>query len=464
MLFLLLFTALALCAVTAVCLPLFRGTPLVAERGYYDRVVYRDQLKEVDRDLARGVLSPVEADSARLEIQRRLLAVDVNGPDQNVRSQPSPSLAIVLGVLVLTGGAAIYLHFGSPSLPDAPFAGHAAQPADTTNGAPHLDMAQAAQRLEAKLQAEPNNADSWVLLARTESMLGNWPKASAAYSRALALGQKSADVYAGYGEMLVLAADGIIAPGAHEAFAHALAADPKNDVARYYLALADLQAGEDRRAIERWLSLAADIPEDSPMRDSIGRGVASAAKDAGIAVPELPKGMPAQPQPAEVQPGPNQQQMEGAAQQPPAQQKEMIRSMVAQLAARLKTQPNDLDGWLRLARSYGVLGETGKAVDAYEHAATLKPDDADIRLQEFHALIANVQPSEKLSPRAVEILHKVAAMAPEHPEVLWYLGVEAAQSGKPDAARADWTRLLSQLTPDGEDAKLVKTALDALPK
>ena len=230
MLFLLLFTAVALGAVTVVCLPLLRGVPAAVDRGYFDRVVYRDQLKEVDRDLARGVLSPAEADSARLEIQRRLLAVDVAAPGGKAWSAPSPRLAILIALLVLGGSVGLYLRFGAPSLPDAPFAGRFVERTDQTpaaDAAPHLDMRQAAQALEQKLHADPSNGDGWVLYARTESMLGDYQKAGVAYRQAISLGQKSPDVLAGYGEMLVLSADGIVPPAAHDTFTEVLAADPK---------------------------------------------------------------------------------------------------------------------------------------------------------------------------------------------------------------------------------------------
>ncbi len=469
MLFLLLFAVVALGAATAVCLPLLRGVPAAVDRGYFDRVVYRDQLKEVERDLARGVLSPTEADSARLEIQRRLLAVEVASPGSRTWSAPSPRLAGVVALLVLGGAVGLYWRFGAPSLPDAPFAGRLAQSteqAPAPDAAPHVDMRQAAEQLAQKLHADPTNAEGWVLYARTESMLGDWQKAGAAYRQAIGLGQKGPDVFAGYGEMLVLAADGIVPPAAHDTFTEALAADPKNDVARYYLALADEQAGEEQRAIDRWLALAADIPDDSPMRESIARGIAEAAKAGGMTAPALPKGTPPEPQQdaAEAPSGPNQDQMGAAAQMPEGARKEMIRGMVAQLAARLQTEPNDLEGWLRLGRSYAVLDEPDKSVDAFEHAARLKPDDAGIKLQEFQTLIAKLQPNDPLPPRAVELLRQVAAIAPDQPEALWYLGVQAARDGNADEARRDWTKLLGTLPADGDDAKLVKGALDTLPK
>ncbi len=264
--------------------------------------------------------------------------------------------------------------------------------------------------------------------------------------------------------MLVLQADGIVSPAAHDVFVETLGTDPKNDVARYYLALADEQAGEEQRAIDRWQALAADIADDSPMREAIARGVAEAAKAGHIAAPALPQGTPPQPQrdAADAEPGPNQEQMGAAAQMPEGERKQMIQSMVAQLATRLQTEPNDLEGWLRLGRSYAVLGESDKALDAFDHAAKLRPDDTSIKLQEFQTLIAKLQPSDALPERAVQLLRQVAAIAPDQPEALWYLGVQAARDGKPDEARRDWTKLLAALPPDGEDAKLVKSALDTL--
>ena len=349
MMFLLLFTAVALGAVTVVCLPLLRGVPMVEERGQYDRAVYRDQLKEVDRDVARGVLSPAEAGSARLEIQRRLLSVDRSAGGK-VWSEASPLLAATVAALVLAGAVGLYLHFGSPSLPDAPFNGRFAQQEGQAAHSQHTDMHQAAQELEQKLQANPSDATGWVLLARTESMLGDWQKATEAYRHAVGLGQNGPDVLAGYGEMQVLAAGGIVSPAAHAAFTAVLAADPKNEAARYYLAVADAQAGEDKRAIDRWLALAADLPEDSPMREAIARGVADAAKDGGIQAPALPKGAALAPEPETTgaQPGPTQDQMAGAAKMSDAQRTQMIQGMVAQLAAHLQQAPGDLDGWLQL--------------------------------------------------------------------------------------------------------------------
>jgi cytochrome c-type biogenesis protein CcmH len=459
MLFILVFAVVAAIAILAMSWPLLTGVVAPPERGQFDRAVYRDQLKELDRDIDRGVLSGAEAETTRLEIQRRLLGVDNTASARGIRFARSPGVAAAASLFVLIGGVALYLQLGTPLLPDAPYAAHstasAAQP-DTE----HRDIRVAAAKLAEKLQADPNNAEGWLLYARTESLLGDWEKAGDAYHHAISLGRTSPDVYAGLGEMLVLSMGGIVAPAAHDAFAKALAVAPQNDVARYYLALADAQAGEENRAIDGWMSLAADLPEDSPMREQIAKGIQQAAKDGGIAMPAMPKGVPEPP--ATVADAPSSDQMATAGQMTPARRAAMIRVMVTQLAAKLQTQPNDLEGWMELGRAYAVLGEIDKASDAYEHAARLKPGDIDVRLQAVGMLLGGLKASDPLPPVAVSLLKEVQSVSPNQPEALWYLGIVAAREGHPDVARADWTKLLAQMPPDGDDTQLVKDALAAL--
>ena len=464
MLFFLVFAALLLAVLAAVGMPLLSGATVLPERGQYDRAVYRDQLRELERDVARGVMSPAEASSARLEIQRRLLAVDSGKGRAAMNVTRSPYLAAAVSGFILVAGGGLYWLLGAPALPDAPFDQRPATQADMTSpggnaASPHLDMKAAAEKLEQKLHSDPSNGEGWVMYARTESMLGEWQKASNAYRIAIGLGQKSEDVYAGYGEMLVLGADGIVSPAAHDAFAAALAADAHNDVARYYLALADSQAGEVQKAIKAWLALAADIPDDSPMREAIAQRIADAAHAGGIEAPPLPKGTAPEAPAATQSGGPSSDQMDAAAQMPEADRAKMIDSMIAQLAARLQKDPNDLEGWMRLGRAYAVQGKTDQAVDAYEHAARLKPDDPSIKLQAVAALLAPLQASDPLPERAVTLLHEVAAIAPDAPEVLWYLGVVAVREGHIAEARQNWTKLLAALPEGGEDYKTVQAAL-----
>jgi cytochrome c-type biogenesis protein CcmH len=452
----------------AVGLPLLRRARSLPERGAFDRLVYRDQLREVERDVGRGVLNEAEASSARLEIQRRLLAVDATEGTRHKGSIRSPIMAVLASAFILLGGGAVYWRLGAPTLPDVPHADQAAaQPASPPSAQaptapPHVDMKVAAERLAQKLEADPSNAEGWELYARTVSMLGDWPKAKQAYQRALDLGRKSADTYAGYGEMLVLADEGIVSASARDAFVSALAVDPKGEVPRYYMALADSQAGDVREAIDAWLALAADIPDDSPMREEITRRVAEAARSGGLPAPALPKGRPAEA----VTPngtGPTEEQMAAAADMAPADREKMVAGMIAQLETKLQSAPDDLDGWLRLGRAYAVQGKDDKSADAFDHAIKLKPTDADIKLQAVGALLSRLQSSDPLPPRAITLLRQVASVSPDAPEVLWYLGVAAAREGRPSEARQDWTKLLTQLSQGGDDYKMVQAAIGQLP-
>jgi cytochrome c-type biogenesis protein CcmH len=469
MLLALVFAALLLAVLAVVVWPLLAGARAQPDRGQFDRAVYRDQLREVDRDVARGVLNAAEAGSARLEIQRRLLSTEAptGAPVRSVGRGLGMAAAVAVFVALVGGG--LYWQLGAPELPDAQVTARVnQQPRGETPGTaaadatppPHQDMKVAAERLEQKLRADPNNGEGWVLYARTESMLNDWQKAMDAYKRAIDLGQKGADVYSGYGEMLVLSAQGVVPPAAHEAFLKARALDPKDDVARFYLALADAQAGEVRKAIDAWLALAADVPDSSPMRQEIARRIADAAQSGGIPAPPLPKGLAEDP--AAAQPGPTPEQMAEAEKMTPAEREKLVGGMIAQLATRLQSEPNDLDGWLRLGRAYAVKGDAEKAGDAYDHALKLKPDDPAIKLQAATGMLAYLKPGDPLPPRAIGLLREVAKVQPDAPEVLWYLGVVAAREGHADEARQSWTRLLAGLPSNGEDYKMVQAALGQL--
>ena len=139
----------------------------------------------------------------------------------------------------------------------------------------------------------------------------------------------------------------------------------------------------------------------------------------------------------------------------------MIRGMVEGLAAKLKANPDDLEGWMKLGRAYGVLGETDKAADAYEHAQSLKPDDPEILIGEAQALMGDRGPETPIPDRAVALLKRAEAMEPGHPAALWYLGLASAQQKKFADATGYWQRLLDQL-PAGSQHDAVSAAIAAL--
>jgi cytochrome c-type biogenesis protein CcmH len=313
----------------------------------------------------------------------------------------------------------------------------ASRPADPEEA----QLREAMATLEQRVATEPRNGGAWLLLARTRAALGHWSTAAEAYRRAFALIPATAENRAAALETEVLAAGGTVSPAIAEGFEAVLAEEPDNPVARFYLAVAQAQAGRHADAINAFQEIAAELPDGNPIRTEAARRIADSARAAGIPAPPLPP--PATP--------PDD-----------AERTAMIRGMVDGLAARLAREPDDADGWARLGRAYVVLGERDRAVDAYARAGALRPADMDIALAEAQAMLEGLPPEAPFPPRAAELLRRVLAADPRQPSALWHLGVQAAKAGNMAEAAALWESLVAVLPPDSPDAALVRRALEAV--
>ena len=451
------FAVLASLVVALVIWPLVAARSRAPTRAAYDRAVYRDQLKEVGRDSERGSLTPAEAASARLEIERRLLAStddDNRRPRPTVQSKSAArALTVLLAVLVPLAAIAVYLVHGAPRIPDQPYEARSAERA-LTDARGALDLDKTAAALQARLKAEPDSAEGWLLLARTQAARGHWHESADAYREALGLTKQRPDVAAAYAEMLVMAADGIVTPATREALNAVLARDPNNPSARYYLALAEAQAGNVQGALDAWRALLAEAPADAPWAQMVRQRIADTAKAAGVSAPATPS--------AQAAPGPSADDVAAAAQLTPEQRSEMVRGMVERLAKRLKETPDDLQGWLRLGRAYEVLKEPEKAADAYAEAAKLKPEDPAILAHEVDAMMVDRGPTDPIPETALAVLKQLQAIDANEPRALWYLGLAAAQAHEVDEAKAYWQKLLKVLPADSDERKMVSDALAAL--
>jgi cytochrome c-type biogenesis protein CcmH len=143
-------------------------------------------------------------------------------------------------------------------------------------------------------------------------------------------------------------------------------------------------------------------------------------------------------------------------------QLDQIRGMVAKLADEMKQHPDDLEGWLRLGRSYAVLGQPDDAAAAFAQAEKLKPNDPAVLMAEVQALMAGRSLSEEMTPQVVALLDRIQTIDPDEPAVLWYLGLHAAQQGDFNTARADWEKVKEKMPPGSDEARTVATALDAI--
>jgi cytochrome c-type biogenesis protein CcmH len=411
-----LLAALTFAALLPVLLPLLRGLGSSQDGAAFDRAVYRDQLREVDRDIERGLLTEADSVTVRLEIQRRLLSA---APDEKPpRAGKARVLAAAIGILAAGGAIGVYLVLGMPTPPLM------SGPEAVANAA----IAQLADRV----REHPDDAEAWTLYARTASRLALWTDAEAAWRRVIALGDASPEAVASLGEILVLRENGTVGDEARGLFDMALRGEPSNEIARYYLALAASQGGDAKGALAQWQALLDDMPPDAPGRRDVTRRMEDTARAAGIPMPSA------------------------------ADRAAIVQAMVAKLAARLAKEPEDAAGWARLGRSYAVLGQGEAAADAYEKAAALKPAEPLLKLAAAEALMTGLKPEDPLPPRAMSLLREIEVTLPEEPAVLWYLGLAAARDRQVEQARDYWTRLSKLLPPDGEDAKMVRAALGAL--
>ena len=352
--------------VASLLLPLLRRPRAVIDRGAYDLFVYRDQLAEIDRDAARGEIGAEQAAAARIEVERRLLAI---APATASRPLAPRMVSIVLAIAVPAAAVGVYLFLGTPGIPSQPFA----ERTTTVDAAAQSDetITQLAERLAARLADEPDNRAGWILLARTYTGLQRFEDAAQAYGQAIENGFDEAEMYAAQGESLTAAAGGIVKPNARSAFAAALERNPAQPRALYYAGLAMAQDGRVREAMEVWTGLLRETPAEAPWRDFIAAQVRQAATTLGEEPPTEAAETTQPPSTQSPAPSPSQADIEAAGEMSEADRATFIRSMVARLASRLETQPDDLDGWLRLARAYGVLGEADRAKVALAQADDL---------------------------------------------------------------------------------------------
>ena len=345
-------------ALAAILWPLLRGRRTAVEQGDDNDVsVYKDQLAEIERDLARGVLGQQDAAAARLEIERRLLTAAERPAHRAVPATRGTKGAVAV-LLVLTLPLAaflLYWHLGSPGLPGAPFAARQNLP-------PAEMQAQVVSRLKERLAENPHDVEAWLVLGNVYEHLGRWAEAAEAFGGALQLEADNLEAQTGRAEALVAQAQGLVTPEAARLIASVLERDPQNPSALYYSGLALAQNGHLKEAQGIWSELLAVSPADAPWRPVLQQQLARLA--AALGEEAAPPG----PAPA---PGPSQEEVEAAGEMSPADREAFIRSMVQRLADRLAENPDDLEGWLRLARAYSVLGETAEAEKALAAAEGL---------------------------------------------------------------------------------------------
>ena len=326
-------------AVFSVLWPLAR-VPAGSSRRDADLAFYRSEVEGIGRDVVSGLMSPKDAEVAKAEAARRLLAgTPANGADAGgqgvgkaVGTGARRIAAIAAIVLVPFVTIGLYVFIGSPDIADQPLAARLSAPAE------RMEIETAVARIEQHLAAEPNDGRGWELIAPVYLRMGRAAEAANAYAKAIAVLGDTADRETARGEALMAAAGGQVSPEAMAAFDAALRLDKDAPGPRFYHGLAAQQAGDKEKATKIWTELVIAAPPGAPWVEVVKQQLAA------LGAP-IPQGS----------------QAEAIAGMAPEARNEAIRGMVAALGERLAAKGGSIEEWTRLVRAYGVLGEKDKA-------------------------------------------------------------------------------------------------------
>ncbi|MBI5261875.1 MAG: c-type cytochrome biogenesis protein CcmI [Bradyrhizobium sp.] len=400
-----------------------------------DLAVYRDQLKEIESELAQGLIDANQAESASTEIKRKILAAGRTDDalDAPLSRQERNFAVTSVTAIVIFGSIVLYTVVGNPDVPSAtpnqasveqptpaaavtatpsklpatptqaavrPQGATPAQPAASGNNSQSRNNNQSqsalppveemVERLQAKLQRNPKDPEGWRMLAWSYFSLDRFADAAGAYSKAIELRPGSADYRSARGEALVRSADGVVTPEARKEFDQALQLDPKDPRARFFTGLAKEQAGDKRSALSDWNNLLAEADPTEAWVPDLKQRVAELRRDLGDTTAAPPRAAPdisvdamreflraekAKQQAAEASPRePTAEQVRQAESMAPQDRNAMVRGMVEGLAARLDQSPKDAEGWIKLIRSRVVLGESEQAKTSLQRALAIFAD------------------------------------------------------------------------------------------
>jgi cytochrome c-type biogenesis protein CcmH len=357
------FALMTAAAIFAVLWPLSRSRQ--PQNDGSEAAVYKDQLSEIDRDLAGGLIGTSEAEAARVEISRRLLAAADRQRDPPVASslklRRSVTVLALLGLPIMA--VAFYLPLGSPGLGDFPLAQRARAP----EVAQPLDNLVA--QVEAHLEKNPTDGRGWNVLAPVLARLGRYDDAVRAFRNSITYNGDSADRRADLGEALAAAAGGVVTSEAKAEFERAVALNADEVKASYFLGLAAEQDGRGADAASIWRAMLAKAPADAPWRPLVQ---AALVRVGGATAPKL-----------------SDDAMAAAKDMSETDRGAMIRGMVERLASRLKQNGGDVEGWLRLVRAYMVMGDRDKARSALLDARQAVANDVE-RLRQLNEGLKNL--------------------------------------------------------------------------
>lgn len=360
----------------------------------YDLKVYRDQLREVEKDLARGVVEEADADRVRAEISRRILSADAALHEDVIEADAKKGAPVVVSILLavtLVGGSMwLYATLGAPGYGDLALEDRIAMAEEARENRPSQQQAEDSlppyvappdispdytalvERLRETVKTRPDDLQGHVLLAQNEANLGNYAAAARAQGKVVELlgANATAQDYINHADMLVVAAGGYVSPEAEAVLSRALSLEPTNGTARYYMGLMLAQTGRPDTGFRIWDQLLREGPADALWIEPIMAQIEDLSRRAGVnyQLPEIGAGR-------EPLRGPSSEDIEAAGELSPSERMEMIQSMVDGLSQRLATEGGPAEEWAQLITALGVLERTAQARAVYENAVEVFADD-----------------------------------------------------------------------------------------
>jgi len=357
MLFWILVAFLTAAVAAILLLPLLRRPGAAADDTGHDVEVYRDQLEELKRDEATGLIAAGEAELARAEVARRLITA--TKAEKSRRDAPARRnrLAQAFIIVVLPAiGLCLYLATGQPGLPAQPLAERLAHPGS--------DISILVAKAENHLAANPDDGEGWDLLAPIYYRSGRMEDSANAFQQAIRLLGPTTDRLDGYAEALIALSNGIVTTDARARLEESLKLKPDNPRARYYLALALEQEGKRPEARAAFEALVKDSPKDAAWLPLVETHIAALDGKAGTQTDGAPG-------------NPTADDVAAAEDMSAGDRQQMIAGMVEGLAAKLEENPDNFEGWMRVIRSYVVLNQKPKAQAALRTALKTFPADSE---------------------------------------------------------------------------------------
>lgn len=461
----LLFAVLSLATVALLLLPFLKATSDPRRRADYDIVVYRSQLAEIDQEIEEGLLTPEQADAARAEVHRRMLAAEdaeLQRPLGRLFANNRTlriATAAAIGLIVPVGAFAMYGSLGHPNLPGKPYLWRVHNDSEFATAA-------TADGLAKEVQANPT-AEGYARLGRTYFTAREYEQAAAAYRHAFALGANDAVSWSEFGEAVTVTSDGAVVPEAMTAFFTAYSLNPQSERSRFYLGLAEAQIGNLRQAVAIWRDLEKTSDPEAPYLPMLREHIKVYAKQGGFdptsvtpappdqkamgtAMNAMGKAMAAPPPGT---PNPHLQAPSSAAPAASPAKDPTVIAMVDRLAEKMEKNPTDVAGWQRLAHAYVVMGDAAKARAAAERAVKLKPNDTGVLISLAEAQKV-ASPNDEAPKDVVSTMRKVLTLDPGSAIALYVVGLAEEKAGHTDKAKEMWTKALKTV-PEGDSLTMV---------